>query len=350
MGEIATLVLALGPAALLLVVVFYLLANPDKAQRWGEILWSLYAKVRRSGDRRAVRLGVQSRLLEFGRDLERETGRARVETGIEWIDPAQSPEGFFKDGRLVVRLHEHERQDRNIVVASMLLVSNTLVRRAKHLISQTQARAVDLYAVDRLLAKEPHSKDLFHEEHLGPALDKDKSLRDLVASCGVLDRSCLFFPILIRELNHLGHEVTIRPRDERIITDVTRLFGFLETYANRTVGDDLTLLNFEGSVLKCSIVMVAKLQKRLSGATHPYVKRLLTRANGGDRSLYIIGSADSDNAAFVDSIEQDFLTRAPWTRVDRRVIRTPLRRTDGSTVAVDSLLLCLRPTEQVRAA
>jgi hypothetical protein len=129
MGELLPLILALGPIGILLYALVYLISHPDTAYRWGEIFWTLASKVYKAGDRKAVQYGLQGRVDRFAKELAHETGKPQpAPIRIQWTDQAEEQRHFFDDNRLVVRVHRHERQDRNLVTTSLLIVAETMAK------------------------------------------------------------------------------------------------------------------------------------------------------------------------------------------------------------------------------
>jgi hypothetical protein len=284
---------------------------------------------------------LQGRINEFTSSLAKETGRAAVEVSVEWADKSEEHDHFFAENRLVLRLHEHDKQDRNLVTGSLLVVSQTLVRRAKSFLSKKQARSMDLYAVDKLLAHAAPARDLFHEEFLGPEVDADGDIRSLFEQLVVLDQAATFFPIFVRELTYLGQKVSVKPRDERLIRDVKELTAFLVSYSERRVGE-LGNLTVAGSAIRCAIVIVAKRIKREIGDPRPFVQYLEKLDRQGVESIYLIGSSERANRTLMDEVAASFTASKRWVKVDHRVYGAKMRTPEGAVAPTVSFLIALR--------
>ena len=345
---VAFLLAAVGaPVAILLVLFVIGFQNPDKAQRWGEMIWSVISRFHAGGKRKVVQYGVQSRLTSFAADLARETGRPRATpVSITWAEPNEAPAHFFADNRVVIRLHSAERQDRNLMTASMFYVSDTLVRRAKRYLSKKQGRSIDLYAVDRLLTRTaPGAADLFAEEVMGPECDTDHELRDLVVDYQLVDKRIkAFFPIYVRELNYLAQKVVVKPAGGQLIADAKELHRFLVRYSNRKVGDHIPM-EVQGRFLRCAVMIVAQSVKREIGNREPYLRYLGDLSKAGHETIYLVGSASTENRAFMDAIARDFLDRSGWSEVDRRTYDAVIKNYDDTDMRVRNLLIVLRSNE-----
>ena len=344
---LVALVAVLGVAGVVVFLFVLAFQNPDKAQRWGEIIWSLISRVYRGGGRKAVQYSVQSRLTYFAADLARETGRpSATDIRIEWAQADEQPSNFYRDGRVVIRLHAHENQERNLMVASMFFVSSNLVRRAKRYLSTRQARSVDLYAVDRLLTKTaPASADLLHEEVIGPECDADRELGDLLVEYQRMDRRInAFFPVFVRELNYLAQKVIVKPSGGQLISDVKELHRFLVRYADRAVGEMMPM-EVQGRFLRCAVMIVARAVKRDLGDREPYLRHLRELNRAGHETIYLAGSARPANREFVDAIARDFVKESGWNEVDRRQFDAVLRWKDGTDHKERDMMIVLRSNQ-----
>ena len=344
---LALLIGVFGGGGVVLAVAIHLFNNPDKAQRWAEMFWAVVAKVHAGSKRRVVQYGVQSRLTSFAADLASETGRARATpVNIQWAGVDEPANHFFDENRVVIRLHSQERQDRNLMTASLFYVSDTLVRRAKRYLSKRQARSVDLYAVDRLLTRTaPAAADLLHEEVLGPECDSDHELADLLVEYQRIDRRInAFFPVFVRELNYLAQKVVVKPKGGELMSDVHALHRFLVQLADRHVGEEIPM-TVQGRFLRCAVVIIARSAKRLIGDRRPYLRHLRALNAAGHETIYLVGAASRDNEQFMGAIASDFVSETGWTEVDRREFPVLLRYRDQPDRRARNLLIVLRSNQ-----
>lgn len=340
---LVALVATFGVAGLLVGLVIIAYLNPDKAQRWAEIGWAFLSRFYSGANRQAVRFGVQSRLTAFSIEAASETGLGEpTDVRVEWAPPDEKPNQFMADGRVVIRLHAHEHQDRNLVTASLLFISHTLVRRAKKYLPKRRARSIDLYATDRLLTRTaPAAADLLHEEVMGPECDADHEMADLLVEYQRMDRVNTFFPVFVRELNYLAGKVVVKPRGDQLVRDVNELHRFLVRYSDRIVG---SAGNWEvqGRFLRCAVVIIATSLKRELGDREPFVAYVQKVAAAGHETIYLIGNARPENADFMKAVARDFRERSGWTEVDQRTYPALLHHADGTDETVRNLLIVLR--------
>jgi hypothetical protein len=157
-------------------------------------------------------------------------------------------------------------------------------------------------------------------------------------------RSDAFFPIFVRELNYLAQKVVVNPRGGELIADVKALHQFLVRYADRVVGEDIPL-EVQGRFLRCAVMIVARAYKRELGDRQPYLRHLRDLDRAGHETIYLIGSAASENRDFMVAIAGDFTRETGWTEVNRREHHVILRYPDGDERKASSLLIVMRSNQ-----
>ena len=170
---------------------------------------------------------------------------------------------------------------------------------------------------------------------------------ELLEKYEIIDKVGLFFPVLVQELTFLGEKVFYKPKNEKIIVEVTGFINFLQKYANREVGDNATPQNFQGSYCRCGIVIIAKSSKREIGNVSPYINyvgKLLTEKL---ENIYLIGSAFEENKTFIEQISVEIQKKFKLEKYATRKFIARIK-VKGERKEVDNYLVHLRSTESTR--
>lgn len=93
------------------------------------------------------------------------------------------------------------------------------------------------------------------------------------------------------------------------------------------------------------LLIVALRAKREAGDIGPFVNRLRTLQRAGYETIYLVGSAERDNRAFMDQIARTFREESSWREVDRRIYKATLRHRDGSERAIEAMLIGVRTSQ-----
>lgn len=292
-----------GGGLLLLLIFFFF---PEKVEKWSVLFLKLFYSVRREAGKKIVSHDIQGRVNEFAKSLKKEVPDFQpVGIHIQWITDGETQKEFLDKNRLVIRLRQHANQNRNFVNATMVYIANTLIPKAKRYLSPSQRESIDLFVGRKLFEKEkPQVVDRFFEDYFAPKVESSNKLMELVEKYEIIDKVGMFFPVFIQELSFLGEKVFFRPRNERIIVELTSFIDFLHRYAKREVGEKIPA-NFEGAYCRCGIMIIAKRFKREIGNPIPFINYIKKLVGGKIENIYIIGPSSMDNKDFIDQIKAD---------------------------------------------
>jgi hypothetical protein len=337
-----------GTVGIVLLVVFL---NPEKSQKWLSIMFGWLASWFRIGEKQYAALDVQGRINEFVKEMRSKSPHmAAVGVKVVWVDSAEKESPLREEGKLVIRMRRHEDQDKNFVQASMVFIASEFLSKTKRYLSKTQSESLDLFFAEELFKREkPHLADKFFDEYFAPATD-NSTVADLLERYGVVEKVGLFFPVLVQELEHLGEKVYFKPKREAIVAEVNRFVGFLEEYANRKIGDTNTPTNFGGAYLRCGIVIIAKKYKReVIGDIEPYLHYVSELLDRKIETVYLIGSSENDNAAFMDSITAEACSRfGVELSCEPMKVEADIKARDGVRYHVQNHVAALRSRETQR--
>jgi hypothetical protein len=348
--DIVLAILKYGVSSVVLVILGMLIAlhYQEKIQKLLVILWKVVRLVWKKAEKKIISNDIEGRINDFAKSLKQEmTNFEPVGVQIQWVEEGESPEQFFRDNRLIIRMREHQNQNKNFVYASMVFISKAVLTKAKKYISKTQKESIDLHIGRKLFEKEkPQVVDQFFEDFFSPKMESAK-VAELVEKHGIVDKAGLFFPVLVQELTFLGEKVFWRRRDKRIIEEVAQFIDFLVDYSNREIGEERLRQNFEGCYCRCGIVIIAKALKREEGKIDRYTAYISKLIEKRLDNIYIIGPASQDNIRFIDRIATGIQQKEPLERYAERRYKAGIK-VRGEAKEVQSYLLLLRNPNAIR--
>lgn len=342
---------AIGSFGTLAIIGVLIFLNPEKSEKWLSITFGWVASLLHIGKKQYAALDVQGRMNEFVKEIRTKAPHvAAVGVKIAWVDSADKESPLREEGKLVIRMRRHEDQDKNFVQASMVFIASEFLSKTKKYLSKSQSESLDLFFAKELFEREkPHLADKFFDEYFAPAVDNSK-VAELLERYGIVERVGLFFPVLVQELEHLGEKVYFKPKRDAIIVEVGRFVAFLEEYANRTLGDTSTPNNFSGAYLRCGIMLIAKRYKReVIGDIEPYLHYIDGLLKRKIETVYLIGSAEIDNMAFMESTTAEACTRfGVELSCEPTKVEADIKNGDGTRHHVQSYIAALRSRETQR--
>lgn len=308
-----------GVTGLVLLGVLLALKYPDQTQKWLAYFYRLLSIVWKGAEKKIISHDLEGRVNAFARSLGQVVPNLDP-TGVtvQWIEEGETPDQFFSDNRLVLRLRQHRNQDRNFVNASLVFIAHTVLVRAKKYMSSPQMESLDLFVAKKLFEKEkPGVVDEFYAEHFAPRVEANDKIMELVEKYNVIDKFGFFSPVFVQEMTFLGQKVFFRKRTNEVIVEIYKLIDFLEAHANRPLGQDVEV-EFEGKYSRCAIMIVARKFKLQLGHLHPYVNRVESCIERRIESVYMIGPDSSENVAFIEAIGGQVLAKGMRFCFDRR--------------------------------
>ncbi len=326
----------------LLFGFFYLV--PDKFEKWVSIIAKYVLLVFRFGRKRYAAYDIQGRVNEFVNEIRAQSPKITTSgVKIVWLDTLEKNSPLREETKLVVRMRQHEDQDKNFVQASMIFIASEFMRKTKKYLSKSQSESLDLFFARQLFEKEkPHIADKFFDDYFSPATE-NKTIADLLHQYGLVERVGLFFPVLVQELEHLGEKVYYNPKKNEIRAEVSQYVHFLEKYSHRKVGDDVTPTVFSGTYLRCGIVIIARKFKREDGNIEPYVRHIGKLLSKKIETVYLLGSALGENIEFMKHINDASCERFGMELMcEPKVVHADINDRDGKRHLVENYVVSLR--------
>ncbi len=310
-------IIATLPGALLIVF----LIHPEKVEKWSVILWKVIYFVFQKGEKKIITHDIQGRINEFMYSvMDKIPNFDSTGIKIQWVTGKEKPSNFMKDNILIIRMKQHQDQNRNFVYASMVFISKVILSKTKAYISPSQSQSIDLFIGKKLFEKEkPEIVNRFFDDYFATKALSNEKVAELLDKYEIIDKTGLFFSVLIQELTFLGEKVFLKPRTDKIIVEVSSFIEFLHKYSEREIGKIGVPTNFEGAFCKCGIAIIAKSARREASDTETYLKyiHVLISIKKLD-SIYLIGSGLSANKEFMDTISNEIVNRYRYGKVASR--------------------------------
>lgn len=309
MVDLTSIIGKYGVAGVIIIIIIYYLLHPEKFEKLSALLYKLLSKVYSAADKKYIKHDIQGSVNNFVvNKLKNEIKDFEApKLKVEWIDENQTAEEFISKGKLVIRMKKSQDQDENIVRASVIYISKSLLTKAKVYLSPKQKESINLHTARVLLQSERREIAVkFVENYLLNKNNSDEKIRKYLSMFHNIDKAGMFFPILIQELNFLGEKVFGENRDRKIIEETNKLITFLEAFSKREVGDDSTRTDFYGEYMSLGIVLIGKKSVVQIRQSTPYVKLCKRLIETGVHTLYLVG--DIENKDIITQTAEEVLS------------------------------------------
>lgn len=297
-----------GGVILTVLIVRFVIKNPEKFEKWGSIVWWLVSRFWAGAEYLAIKSEIQGKINSFVRNLEDNTTAEFPRISIRWASKDEKEELIWEDGEAIIVMRDRQHRNKNFVHAAYFFTSEALLKKSKKHLSKSQKTSLDLFATKKILEAESSAAvEQFMNDYFSPQVEDADAVRQFIQKYLHIDRIGVFFPILIQELSNLGNKVFLTKPTLEVVNEVKSLVDFLEKFSEREVGDTTTPDSFIGKYTRCAIKIVASWQVRERGDVISQKNRVAYVAKRGFENIYIIGSDSMANKKFINNVSDAVL-------------------------------------------
>lgn len=210
-----------------------------------------------------------------------------------WVSPSElSPDSFFHDGRIIIRLDYSGNPHRNIVEAAMLYCKAGLIPETRRYLWSELRRALDLTFVQAVLERNDLREGLlyFKQDVLERELETRPDVQRDYSTLHELHEHGYFTRILLPELRDYAGRVHAADTQAQHRQWIANFVDFLMQMTREQTERALDHLRKR---FRVSIIIVGKPLKLAFEGQRPYLKRIATCATRGARTVFLIGTSDA---------------------------------------------------------
>lgn len=329
-------------------IAAFIYQHPEKTQKWLSLLFGVLSHIWKSFEYKAIKYDLQSRINLFVDALNSNSTTSFPKVVLKWVG-REKEEVIWESGRVLLVMRDRKHSTKNLVHASYLFVSETLLRRSKVHLTKTQKISLDLFSTKLLLEKQSAAAlEHFISGYFIPQLSKHDKISDYLKQFVSIQKTGLFFPILIQELSFLGNTIYIEKPSEEIIKEVNELVNFLERFSNRKVGDTGMPESFSGKYIRCAIRIIATKAVVEARKIEGRRQRLVSWIQAKYPNIYLIGADTKETLAFIKEIIEAVREEYPQLEILKSYKYEAEINTTFGTKIVRDVLMHLHYPQAVR--
>lgn len=274
---------------ILVLVIAYMLRNPEKVEGTKALLSRIPASWSLRFDKTYVASDIQSKLNGFAKSVNSPTVSIMPHPArIEWVS-SLDPKTLVRNNEIVIKLDSHIEQERNLVHATVAYVSQGLLPYSRSYVDDQIMKSCDLVVTGKILRKEREKGplDFFLKEFLNPLVEQDIETKKNVGIMMKLDDSGYFTAILLRELWDLGRKLFPREATDTVKQETKDLLQMLEKLAEKKKGEDINT-TLQKKNISMTVVLVGRPEVVASYGIDPYTKWIDRCLNNGIRTIHIL--------------------------------------------------------------
>lgn len=209
-----------------------------------------------------------------------------------WVTPSDlSPESFFREGKIIIKLDYSDNPHRNIVESALLYCRAGLVPETRRYLWSEFRHALDLVFVYAVLERNDLREGLlyFEQDVIGRELESNPDIEyNYNALHGLHDRGYLTRILLPELRDYAGrvHGTDTRAQHKQWIANFV---NFLEEVAEELPSGAKRVLDHVTKRIRVSIIIVGHPWKLAFEGQRPYLKRIAKCASQGARTVFVVG-------------------------------------------------------------
>jgi hypothetical protein len=324
----------------LIGIIIYWIKNPSKFEKFVALINKGLKLFFKKSEYAYIKYDIQGKINDYIAKVKTKVDHINSSKAVvNWIDTEVDEQTFINNGKLVLRMHKSDNQNKNLVNACVSFVSHSFLRPSKAYLAKYQRDALDMYVCYDLFKEEKQEiLNQFVDDFLREKLDTEK-VGDFFDLFIDLDKASLLYPIFVQELTYLGEKVFTKKKNySEIHNEVSGLVNFLHRFSQRTGGDDKTPSEYDGPYCSFVIRIIGKSFKIDSEGKRVYLNNL--KKLNGEESLYLLSK--SENKEFVDEVVKDFTQNSPYKKIRHQNHIAIIRNKDDEEISVDSYMVLLR--------
>jgi hypothetical protein len=242
----------------ILVVIIYILKNPEKAEKWYSILAQVFSFVSKRAELRHVASDIQADLNRSKKEVNYKASEVVIPYGvrIEWATDVDR-EAFVTSDELVVRMRYHKNQARNFLYATLNYVEEGLYPSARPHVDKVVLKATQYHLVRKIMTRRNRQSSLqiFYDEVYEPEKARQPTLETYFKAMDSIDENGLFEPILLREFQELGLEMLNRNPNTEIMKETKDFVDFVHALSTKEPDVDVPMI-FSGERIRVLVPLV----------------------------------------------------------------------------------------------
>lgn len=215
---------------------------------------------------------------------------------VVWVAPSElSPDSFFRDGRIIIKLDYSENPHRNIVEGAILYCKAGLVPETRRYLSDEFRRALDLVFVQAVLDRNDLREGLlyFAQEVVQRELGKNPDVQNHHDRFSKLHEHGYFTRILLPELRDYAGRVHTADTRRQHHQWIANFVDFLMQMTREHPPGSEWALDHITKRFRVSVIIIGKAKRLASEGQRPYLKRIAKCAQEGARTIFLIGPSSA---------------------------------------------------------
>lgn len=245
-------------------ILLLVVTNFDRATLIFSSFLSLFRKVGFWAEKGTIGSSIQGTVNTYSATVNEESvDLLKHKMKVKWVGP-MSREAFLRNNQVIVCMEPSENQSRNLARATMLYVSDDLIRESRRFVNLKVMKAADFVVARRILALAGNMDALkcLNQEFADTALENEIKALETIGSVGLLTR------VVLREYSDLSGKLPPIGASPQAETETERFCRTVEALVTKEKGVDVDTI-YDGGIISVALMPVAR--EEASWLLDPYI-------------------------------------------------------------------------------
>jgi small subunit ribosomal protein S1 len=324
------------PSSIFIIVLVYILLNPEKVDKWSSLLNRLFSWISERNEKKALSLDIDYRITTLSKKLNNQVkGILPFGLRIKWANPEQTYSEFHDDIIIVV-LRKHDNFDKNLIEALSVFVPQALVPKTRGSLDETLANSLDNFVVKSMLVEGNYNSAYsYYKRNYYQNLDVE--VQTNIRKLDVINEKGLFARLLLKEYLDVGEKIWGTNESDDYKDELNEFFCFVDSLSSRNPGDDSTKLIFIGNMIKIGIILVSKKKTYNDWGIAAYLKRIKRDFANGATRVYAYSYSTMEEELILNGNSQSVKTKHTFPHIDE--LKEELAKTSFKVVIEESFIV-----------
>lgn len=248
-----------GPWGLLVLIVIFVITNPEKAERLAGWFLGFFSWTSRGIRHRSIKLKLQGQVNSFARTFDTEAkGSMPYNMSLNFVKEVERSELDPSKQTVIVCIKDRGGEDQNLVHAMMVFCPLGVVPQARPYLSSPMNEAINMTVTRKFLNYLKHVSALqyLYNEILPECMRITPGLDEFCKIFDILDESGLFTRVVLEEIRDFGARISSRYPEALHAAEAASFVNYVCDVATRQKGEEMLDIGYRGQYIATAFVFI----------------------------------------------------------------------------------------------
>jgi hypothetical protein len=276
-----------GSALTALVLIGYLIKNPEKVEKWGAIVYKCFSYVNKKYEKNYMTADIQSTINIKKKNSGLGENVLSYDVKIKWTDE-ESVDIDLKEKKVLIMMKPLKNESKNLAHIVSLYVPKSLLPKSRRYINQNLMKSID-YIIGKTLLEDNSAALEYYSE--SESKYHDNEIKTLLEEVEPIHEHGRLTRIVINEFQRLSGLYPSEP-DPALLSETYQFVKTLSKFESAPQGSTEAQPTFHGNYINISVIPVGKGVTIDAEGIIPHFKFIEKEVKQGGKLFYIVAAGN----------------------------------------------------------